>query len=246
MTPRLGPRDGTSRDVREFWEAESCGERYFPDGRVNFADADEARYMLEPMIGEFARFDDPFDGVGVEIGLGLGGDHERLRKRGGTWIGVDLTSRALEHTAQRVGKGSLTQADAERLPIQDCSVDLVYSWGVLLCCPNITAAIAEVHRVLRPGGEARIMLYHTYSWVALAAWLRWGIVHGVGLKRAVSYMESPGTQAFSVTEAPRLLEPFAKVDIETVHTTWDEKWFGPIGRIGGNRLGWFLLCHAVK
>lgn len=198
------------------------------------------------MIPTFAQFDVPFVGTGVEIGLGLGGDHERLSQRGGTWIGIDLTGRALLHAARRVGTGRLAQGDAEKLPLKTGSVDLVYSWGVLLCCPRIQAAIAEVHRVLRVGGEARIMLYHKYSWVALAAWLRWGLIHRVGMGNAVSYMESPGTQAFSSREARALFKDFCNIRIESVHTSWDEKWLGPISKLGGSRAGWFLLCTVVK
>jgi hypothetical protein len=59
-------------------------------------------------------------------------------------------------------------------------------------------------------------------------------------------MESPGTQAFSIKEALALFHPFAAATIRPVHTSWDTKWFGPVGKLGGNNMGWFLLCDAVK
>lgn len=90
------------------------------------------------------------------------------------------------------------------------------------------------------------MLYHSRSWVAAAAWLRWGWWRGLSPKAAVSYMESPGCQAFSIADTERLLGEFAEVEVRAVHTSWDERWFGPLGKIGGDRLGWFLLCNARK
>jgi SAM-dependent methyltransferase len=42
--------------------------------------------------------------------------------------------------------------------------DLVYSHGVLHHTPDIEAAISEIHRVLKPGGRAKVMLYHRGSY----------------------------------------------------------------------------------
>ena len=39
--------------------------------------------------------------------------------------------------------------------------------------PDTPKAIAEVWRVLKPGGEARIMIYHTWSLVGLMLWVRY-------------------------------------------------------------------------
>ena len=240
-------RRGTTQTVREFWEGESCGERYSPNGSMSYSDIDSARYALEPMIPEFAGFERDFDGRGLEIGLGTGADHIRLRGRGGTWAGVDLTFRSLQHVTARLGSSSgLAQGDAERLPFRDRSFDLVYSWGVILCCPSIEAAVAEIHRVLKPGGTVLLMLYHSPSWVAFAAWFRWGWWRGIGLKNAVTFMESPGTQAFSLREGERLFKDFSDIQVTTHRTSWDKRWMGPLARLGGDSLGWFMLCRAQK
>jgi len=238
-------RWGTTESVRDFWEAESCGERY-GDGQ-RYEEIDRVRYELEPQIPAFATFGDEFSGLALEIGLGTGSDYERNQARGGAWIGVDLTGRALDHVRRRVGhSGRLVQADAQALPFRDGTFDFLYSWGVLLCCPKISAAIDEVWRVLKPGGEVRLMLYHSRSWVAMAAWLRWGWWRGLSPKVAVTYMESPGTQAFTVREAYQLLARFSEVSVRSSHTTWDERWLGPIGKLGGDHMGWFLLCTGRR
>jgi ubiquinone/menaquinone biosynthesis C-methylase UbiE len=70
------------------------------------------------------------------------------------------------------------EADAEDLPFDDGSFDLVYSWGVLHHTPQMDRALAEAQRVLAPGGGLRIMLYNRRSWVALAAWARFGVLRG--------------------------------------------------------------------
>jgi ubiquinone/menaquinone biosynthesis C-methylase UbiE len=60
--------------------------------------------------------------------------------------------------------GELRVADAEALPFADASFDLFYSHGVLHHTPDTARAISEAYRVLRPGGQAMVMLYHKNSY----------------------------------------------------------------------------------
>jgi ubiquinone/menaquinone biosynthesis C-methylase UbiE len=55
-------------------------------------------------------------------------------------------------------------ADAEQLDFADNTFDIVYSHGVLHHTPDTAGAIREVHRVLKPGGRAVVMLYHRNSY----------------------------------------------------------------------------------
>lgn len=50
------------------------------------------------------------------------------------------------------------KADAQRLPLRDSTVDAVASTAVLQLVPNPSAALAEMARVLRPGGRLVIMV----------------------------------------------------------------------------------------
>src|SRR5437016_2153494 len=91
----------------------------------------------------------------LEIGVGLGADHQRFAEAGAELYGIDLTDRAVRHTQGRLALFGLTSklevGDAERLNFPDEYFDCVYSWGVLHHTPNTAAAIAEVRRVLKPG-----------------------------------------------------------------------------------------------
>jgi SAM-dependent methyltransferase len=140
-------------------------------------------------------------------------------------------------------------ADAERLPFDDGEFDIVYSWGVLHHTPNMQAALDEAVRVLAPGGQLKVMLYHRYSWVATGAWARFCLLRGrpfQGLRAAVAQVESPGTQAVTPKEIKRRLGRLDALDARPLLTRWDRRVAPGIARLTGNRFGWFLLITARK
>jgi len=104
----------------------------------------------------------------LEIGCGLGTDGAQFAQAGAHYTGVDLTDAAVDLARKRFEifnlEGEFRVADAEQLDFPNESFDLVYSHGVLHHTPDIAAAIAEIRRVLRPGGQAKVMLYHRDSY----------------------------------------------------------------------------------
>ena len=50
--------------------------------------------------------------------------------------------------------------DAESLGFSDSSFDTVWSWGVIHHSADTPRVLSEIYRVLRKGGQARIMVYH--------------------------------------------------------------------------------------
>ena len=217
--------------VRDFWDKASCGEALYLSGFDNSAYEKQAelRYTLEPFILAFAEFPKYKDRRVLEIGVGLGADHQRFAEAGAILTGVDLTPRAIEHTRRRFEllglKSDLQVADAENLPFGGGLFDLVYSWGVLHHTPDTEKAIREVFRVLRPGGFAKVMLYHKYSFVGVMLWVRYALLRLkplTPLRHIYSqYLESPGTKAFSVAEVQEFFKGFRDVDIATVLTHGD-------------------------
>ncbi|MCM3902206.1 MAG: class I SAM-dependent methyltransferase [Pyrinomonadaceae bacterium] len=104
----------------------------------------------------------------LEVGCGLGTDGAQFAGAGADYTGVDLTDAAIELAQKRFElfnlPGNFQTADAENLDFADNSFDLVYSHGVLHHTPDTERAIREIHRVLRPGGRAVVMLYHRDSY----------------------------------------------------------------------------------
>jgi len=78
-----------------------------------------------------------------------------------TYLGVDRSDAEIAH-ARLQNRGPVTLGDARRLPVPDTSVDtVVSSMGLMLVRP-IRAAVAELARVLRPGGTAVLLLPATW------------------------------------------------------------------------------------
>ena len=157
--------------VRAFWQAHPCGTK-FSDvemGTRGFFEHIEAhRYEKEWHIPVAADFTNTRGLKVLEIGCGLGTDGAQFARAGADYTGVDLTDAAIELARKRFAlfglKGEFQVADAENLEFPGASFDVVYSHGVLHHTPDINAAIREIHRVLKPGGRAMVMLYHRGSY----------------------------------------------------------------------------------
>jgi ubiquinone/menaquinone biosynthesis C-methylase UbiE len=232
--------------VQDFWNSEACGERY---GNQQ----DRMRYQLEPEILSFANFGSVQGLRVLEIGVGMGSDTVRFASAGAKVTGIDLSSRAVEITRRRLREMQLEAdihlADAEELPFPDESFDVVYSWGVLHHTPNTATALSEAQRVVRRDGRLKLMLYHRRSWVALAAWVRFGVMRGrplISLKNAIANIESPATQAFTEREVRAMLPGIRQLSVRSHLTIWDRRVAPGISGLTGNRLGWFLLVSGTK
>lgn len=211
--------------VQEHWERESCGEVYAEGGSLRelLSSQAAARYKLEPYLRAFARFDGTGKDV-LEIGVGMGADHlEWARSAPSRLVGIDFTRRAVRWTADRLALEGIPtrvlQADAERLPFPDASFDLVYSWGVLHHTARPERAFSELYRVLRPGGRARVMVYHRPSVVGALLWVRYGFLAGHPrmsfTQLYAEHLESPGTRGYTVKEGRDLLRQFNAAEVRS-------------------------------
>lgn len=157
--------------VRVFWQAHPCGTK-FSDAEIGtpefFERVEAHRYEKEWHIPAAADFTNTRGLRVLEIGCGMGTDGAQFAKAGAIYTGIDLTDAAVELARKRFQvsglPGEFHVADAERLDFPDASFDLVYSHGVLHHTPDIEAAVREIHRVLKPGGRAMVMLYHRGSY----------------------------------------------------------------------------------
>jgi SAM-dependent methyltransferase len=157
--------------VRAFWQEHPCGTK-FSDAEIGtrefFERIEAHRYEKEWHIPAAAEFANARGLRVLEIGCGLGTDGAQFANAGADYTGIDLTDAAIELARRRFElfglQGEFQVADAENLEFPDNSFDLVYSHGVLHHTPDISAAVREIHRVLRPGGRAIVMLYHRGSY----------------------------------------------------------------------------------
>jgi ubiquinone/menaquinone biosynthesis C-methylase UbiE len=243
--------DVIKKAVEEFWDKASCGEDLYLQNqqREGYIEHARRRYELEPVIEEFAEFDSVQGRNVLEIGVGLGADHQRFAQAGAHLTGIDLTTRAVAHTRRRLALfdlvSSLSTGDAEKLEFPPNTFDIVYSWGVLHHSPDTPQAISEVHRVLRPGGVAKVMIYHKWSLVGYMLWIRYALLRlrpWMTLAEVYArYLESPGTKAYSKDEAKRMFATFSSVKIHTWLTHGDL-----LESAAGQRHGGPLLSLARK
>lgn len=237
--------------VREFWNADPCGSRYL-DGADDFAAHARARYILEPYIFDFARFARSRGLRVLEVGVGMGADYLEWLKAGALVTGVDLSQSSIDSARRRCEMAGLQSelrvADAEKLPFPDDSFDVVYSYGALHHSPDTAQCVREARRVLKPGGEARIMIYHHRSITGFMLWLRYGLFRGKSLRQSVfDHLESPGTKSYTLGEAETLFEGFTNVKMQVVFSPGDLLQHQPSARFqsGFYRLVWKLFPRPV-
>jgi ubiquinone/menaquinone biosynthesis C-methylase UbiE len=125
----------------------------------------------------------------LEIGVGVGSHAALIAPYTKSYTGIDLTKYATNMTSNRMELGSLKknykiiQMNAEKLDLPDNSIDMVWSWGVIHHSANTEKVLDEIHRVLKPGGTAKIMVYHRGWWnYYLVHFLFHGIIRGRFLK----------------------------------------------------------------
>jgi SAM-dependent methyltransferase len=107
----------------------------------------------------------------LEIGVGNGSHAQLIAPFTRSYTGIDLTNYAVSSTSKRLqlfaGAGSnikIIRMDAEKMDFGDNSFDFIWTWGVIHHSANTRKILEEMHRVLRPGGQAITMVYHRSFW----------------------------------------------------------------------------------
>jgi arsenite methyltransferase len=112
--------------------------------------------------------------VVLDLGCGAGTDlliAAQMTGSGGRVIGVDMTATMLERARQSAIEMEMTNVELhesliEALPLDDASVDVVISNGVIDLVPDKDAVFDEIDRVLRPVGRlqlADVIIHHEVS-----------------------------------------------------------------------------------
>jgi ubiquinone/menaquinone biosynthesis C-methylase UbiE len=169
-----GDRIPAAEFSREFYE--EIDQRFF---------FDSSRYMppKERPFDEIIPFENLAAKDVLEIGVGNGSHAQLIAPHCKTYTGIDLTEYAVKSTSKRFEvfglKGTIRQMDAEKLDFPDGSFDFIWTWGVIHHSANTGQILAEMNRVLRPGGKATIMVYHrSFLYHYIATGLFRGILQG--------------------------------------------------------------------
>jgi ubiquinone/menaquinone biosynthesis C-methylase UbiE len=245
----------TVKSVKDFWETHVNNEYYTEEERASeayLAEIEERRYLWHYHLRDLFTRLEGSHGRLLEVGSGIGVDSIQLARCGFDVTAVDLTESAIEvarDSARRRGVSiDFRVGNAEDLDFADGSFDAVYSFGVLHHTPDIERAVAEVHRVMKPGGKAYVMLYH-----------RWSLVNLVHRALRLPY-ESPKDRGdhcpvvytFSRRGVRHLFGQFSDVSVRTEYPfTFG---FGSLGtrtplwlrRPLGRAIGWHLMITAER
>lgn len=107
----------------------------------------------------------------LDLGCGSGHFTEKLADQGHQLIALDLASPMLEHTRQRCPGVLCLQGDADALPLGSDSVDMAFSSLALQWSQDLTLALVQLKRSVRPGGRILISTLSEGSLSELAqAW----------------------------------------------------------------------------
>ena len=272
--------DPSSRDsddkqrAREQWSKDPAGAVYGQAHEVGsrefFDEVERHRYQeYAPWMPELMGFNQFAGKRLLEVGCGMGTDLLQFARGGAQVTGVDLTPRSIELSRRHLSlyghAGEFAVADCETLPFADESFDVAYSNGVLHHTADTAGAVREIHRVLRPGGQARVMLYHRQSFgfwtqvILLHGILRGEFLRGNSAADIMSkYVEvnegggRPLVKAYSRREARELFSMFSKVKVQVEQLTRPELYFlrnvvpDSIFSRMRRSVGWNVIISAQK
>jgi SAM-dependent methyltransferase len=126
------------------------------------------RHVLDaPMLARVARL--PV-GRALDVGCGEGRFCRMLRQRGWDVTGIDPTHALLDEARRHDPAGHYEEGAAEALTFADGAFDLVVSYLSLIDIPDMRRAIAEMSRVLAPGGA--LLVAHLNGFATSGGWIK--------------------------------------------------------------------------
>jgi len=262
--------DAYKDEVQNQWNNNPCGSQYVKDAQAHtldwYLEAERYRYgEYAPWMHETMEFARHSGEQVLEIGAGLGTDLAQFALHGAHVTDLDLSAGHLAHAQEnfrlRGLKGRFIHFDAERIPFDDESFDLVYSNGVIHHTPNTKQVVDEIYRVLRPGGKAIVMVYaenslHYWRNLVLVVGLRQGLLltHSIGdvMSRSVEMTENNARPLVKVYTKPRLRNMFRM--FERISIVQRQLTAGEVPRLLsglnvsmlGQLMGWNLVLKAHR
>lgn len=206
--------DAAKQEAVRQWTADPCGPDIGapPGTREAIEQLLSGRRDYAPWLSQSLAYESSAGLDALDVGCGQGIDLVEYARAGARATGIDLTPRHVElargHIEAMGLEASVLEGDAERLPFADSSFDRVSSNGVLHHTPDMPAALREIRRVLRPGGEARIIVYNRRS---LQYWLMQVLVRGLLQRGLFEEGSMEGVLARSVERTSIGARPLVRV-----------------------------------
>ena len=246
--------------VREYWNTHihDLAISAHPPGSAGFfADLDQYHFEKLHHLLDLIDFDEWKGKDVLDVGCGAGVEVVRFARAGARVTGVEIAASAITLARQNLeqqGLGAtLDVADGEHLPFRDRSFDLVFAHGVVQYTGDDRRMVAEIHRVLRPGGLAVFQGYNRISWLHVLSKV---------MKTPLEHEDAPVLKRYSAGEFRALLAPFASVDLvferfpvkSRLHKGWKGVafntffvgTFNALPRACVRRYGWHLLAFCRK
>lgn len=183
-----GVAEDTQDSNRLWWEqlpmtyADWDSHDRLPETDLDLKKLEDEVLSLSPFLRNYFG-SSSFEGQRVlDLGCGSGVFSCFLAKRGASVSSIDLTEAGVKMAQQNTRAqgldASVVRMDAEKMAFTNEAFDFVFSWGVLHHTKHMNAALAEVHRVLKPDGRGLMMVYHKNSVVYYLHGLFWLLFKG--------------------------------------------------------------------
>jgi 2-polyprenyl-3-methyl-5-hydroxy-6-metoxy-1,4-benzoquinol methylase len=195
----------TSQTMSYDWNEKIAAEKY----SAAWFDEIDRRFVFGARL--FGHNATPFDAVipfeklagkrVLEIGCGMGLHTELLVRAGAEVTTIDISPTSVDVTRRRLAlkglEAQVVEADAVAAGLPSESFDFVWSWGVIHHSSKTGRIVREIDRMLKPGGEVRVMVYNIEgmsAYVTIARRYLTGFWRGRGLDELL-WKDSDGFMA---------------------------------------------------
>ena len=135
---------------------------------------DQAFFERYPYLFKYLDFSKMKEKKIMEVGLGYGTVGQAIAEAGADYTGLDIAEgpvKMMNHRLRLKGlSGKAFVGSMLECPMETDSLDIVVSIGCFHHTGNVQKCIDETYRILKPGGQAIIMVYNAYSY---RQWIMW-------------------------------------------------------------------------
>jgi nucleotide sugar dehydrogenase len=217
ITEMLNCEKDSIDKVYHFWNDRPCNIKHSNKTigtKDYFREVTERKYKVEPHILTFAEFQKYKNKHVLEVGCGIGTAAQSFIEKGAIYTGIDLSDKSVEIANKRLDvfnlKGNILTSNIELIDnIDNTQFDLIYSFGVLHHTPNPVKAIQNIWKMLKPGGEFKLMMYAKNS-------LKYFEITD-GLDQYEAQSGVPIANVYTKEEIYELLKDFKNIQIEQTH-----------------------------